>query len=186
MTAEELWQLFDEQGRPIVGKGASKQDMGKGLLHAAAHVWIWRHRGEAVELLLQKRAGSKRTWPNKLDVSAAGHINLGEEPIAAALRETQEELGLTFTEKDLRLISVVRCNMPVENTGIIENEFHWMYLTELNNKSFRPKASEVGSTIWKKPGELKADIANPYTYQQHYLPHVQAYFAALFEAVEEL
>jgi 8-oxo-dGTP pyrophosphatase MutT (NUDIX family) len=35
-------------------------------------------------------------WPNLWDVSVAGHISAGEGPVEAALREAQEELGVTL------------------------------------------------------------------------------------------
>lgn len=101
----ELWQLYDEQGRPVIGKGSTKDDVfGKALLHGASHVWIWRHKGNKIQILLQKRAADKRTWPNYYDISAAGHIDLGEDPITAAVRETKEEIGHDVPDTDLRFI----------------------------------------------------------------------------------
>lgn len=87
---DELWQLYDEQGRVLKDKGAKRDDVfGNGILHGASHVWIWRKDNGTLEILLQKRAPNKRTWPNRYDVSAAGHIDLGETPLDAALREAK-------------------------------------------------------------------------------------------------
>lgn len=75
------WQLFDHQGRPIESHGATKQEIGvMGLLHGAAHVWLWRAADEGIEMLLQKRAVTKVSWPGRLDKSAGGHIKFGENP----------------------------------------------------------------------------------------------------------
>ena len=107
---EELWQLYDNQGRPISGKGASKNDVyGNALLHAASHVWIWRQNGQEVDILLQKRAADKRTWPGCYDISAAGHIDLGENELQAAIRESQEEIGHTIDIAKLEFIGAHRC-----------------------------------------------------------------------------
>ena len=103
----ELWQLYDEQGNALSGEGSTKEQVfSKGLLHGASHVWIWHRINDVYEVLLQKRAVNKRTWPNRYDISAAGHIDLGETPIAAALRETKEEIGLVINETDLKHIGI--------------------------------------------------------------------------------
>src|SRR5688572_29603237 len=80
---KRLIQLYDEQGDQIPGKGASGKDiLDKGLLHAAAHVWIWRRAKKGqIEILLQKRADELRTWPGRYDISTAGHIDLDDRPL---------------------------------------------------------------------------------------------------------
>ena len=38
------------------------------------------------------------------DASAGGHIDEGEDPLAAALRETREEIGLNLSPDDLKFV----------------------------------------------------------------------------------
>src|SRR4051812_27175782 len=123
---KRAYQLFDEQGQPLPGQHGLKNDvLQNGLLHGAAHVWMWRRNQGRVEVLLQRRAAQMATFPNLLDISAAGHIDGGEAPLAAALREAHEELGLTLTAEQLPLIGMIRWIMPVGDTGLTENEFRW-------------------------------------------------------------
>ena len=181
---EELWQLFDERGEARLDAGATKsQATEQAMLHGAAHIWVWRQHSGTIEILLQRRAAGKRTWPNKLDIPAAGHIRLGETPLAAALRETHEELGLALRVDNLALFGVFRCYLAVEGTGLVENEFQWLYLMRLDTDTFELQASEVGEVFWKPLEQCRAELADPGTCAD-YVPHGPAYFATLFEAIE--
>ena len=46
-----------------------------------------------LELLWQRRSGKVDRFPGDYDISAGGHINLGESIINGAIRECHEELG---------------------------------------------------------------------------------------------
>lgn len=85
---EVLRQAYDAQGNQIVGKGLTEQESFSGLLHGASHLWVWRKVSTGVQVLLQRRSLTKSSWPGLLDISAAGHIDLGEDPITAMVRET--------------------------------------------------------------------------------------------------
>ncbi len=179
---QELWQLYDEQGRPIAGSGATKDDVfGKGLLHGASHVWIWRDGNGQPEVLLQKRAATKRTWPNRYDISAAGHIDLGEEPLAAALRETIEEIGLDVSDVALKLISVQRAYMTAQN-GAIENEYQWLYLLKMpNNSDLELQQTEVALIEWKKLAIFRNEVNDR---PDDYVPHGALYYETVCRAIE--
>jgi 8-oxo-dGTP pyrophosphatase MutT (NUDIX family) len=106
----ELWQVFAENGQPVAGCGAIDDDFAHddSLVMGNAHVWMWRKAARGADILLQKRALTKKTSPGFYHISAAGHINLNESPIEAALRETQEELGLAVDPNRLHLVHVTR------------------------------------------------------------------------------
>lgn len=176
---EELCQLYDEQGQALEGKGGSKNDIfSKGLLHGASHVWIWRKRNGVLEILLQKRAADKRTWPNRYDISAAGHIDLGETSLQAALREAKEEINLDIAAQELKLFSVHRAHMTAEN-GAIENEFQWLYHLELTGDiDFSLQASEVESLVWTPIEQFKAECTG-----DQYVPHAKLYYDTVIAAI---
>ncbi len=176
---DELWQLYDELGQALSGKGAKKDDVfSKGLLHGASHVWIWRKKDGRREVLLQQRASDKRTWPNRFDISAAGHIDLGEKPLDAAIREAAEEIGLDIVGDELKLFCVHRAYLKAEN-GAIENEFQWLYSLELTDKAdFILQASEVKSLAWVSLEQFNAENKG-----EQYVPHGELYYDTVASAI---
>jgi isopentenyldiphosphate isomerase len=128
---EELWQAYNEQGEPIAGKGLTKPQARSGILHGAAHLWIWRKRAGKIEILLQKQAANKATWPSFLDISVAGHIDPGEDPLTSALREADEEIGFAPAAAEVRLLFVHHARLHDDISGADENEFQWVYGLEL-------------------------------------------------------
>lgn len=178
----ELWQLYDEDGNALPSKGGTKDQIYAGALHGAAHVWIWRLKDAKTEVLLQKRAADKRTWPNCWDISAAGHIDLGEEPIVAAVRETEEEIGLSVKPDDLAFIAKRHDHLVAPN-GAIENEFRWIYALRLESAiDFVLEKREVEALAWKPLQTVRAEVQDP----QQYVPQGKAYFDEVFGFIENL
>ena len=181
--AEELWQAYDEQGEPIADSGLTKPQARSGILHGASHVWVWRRTRNEVEILLQKRAGGKHTWPGYYDISAAGHIDFGETPLQAALRETKEEIGLDVDNTQPRLLFVHRANLVnTGQSGVIENEFQWVYGLALEKETAFTHDSEVDLVVWMKLDGFKQLIDQKIP-GKHIVPHGEAYFANLFREI---
>lgn len=179
-SMDELWQLYDEQGQALEGKGDKKDNVfSKGILHGASHVWIWRKNNGTPEILVQKRAAGKRTWPNHYDISAAGHIDLNETPLDAAQREAKEEIGLDVAANELKLFGLHRVNLTTED-GSIENEFQWLYSLELAiDKDFTLQTAEVASLAWVPLDEFKNESTS-----NEYVPHTKPYYNIVASAIE--
>jgi isopentenyldiphosphate isomerase len=77
--------------------------------------------------LFQLRGPSKAIFPNKLDITAAGHYRQGEN-IRDASRELTEELGIDFSFEDLNYLGT-RCEVGTIGK-IINREFCEVYLLE--------------------------------------------------------
>lgn len=72
----------------------------------AAYVALLRDGVEGVEVLLQLRRGTgfmDGRWAH----GAAGHVELGESTVAAAVREAREELGVVVEPGDLSFVATV-------------------------------------------------------------------------------
>jgi 8-oxo-dGTP pyrophosphatase MutT (NUDIX family) len=106
----ELWQVFSENGHPLVGQGAIDDAFtdDTALVMGNSHVWFWKRTPEGVAVLLQKRSLTKKNAPGMYHISAAGHINVGETALEAAVRETQEEVGIAIDPAQLYLVHVTR------------------------------------------------------------------------------
>jgi isopentenyldiphosphate isomerase len=89
--AEEVFEIVDENGCVIGLAPRSACHGNPQLIHQSVHVLVFHRDGR---LLLQKRSGTKDVQPGKWDTSVGGHMQPGERPEQAALRETHEELGI--------------------------------------------------------------------------------------------
>lgn len=183
---EELWQEVTEAGEPIPDKGLSRPEAAAGALHMAAHVWIWKKNGKSVEILVQKRASDKPTWPGYFDISAAGHVDFGETPVVSAIRETREEIGLEVSKDQLRLLFVYRQNLVAVPSGIIENELQWVYGIELSaDVTLAFEDGEVESAVWLSI-EAFRDMISGKNASEKIVPHGDIYFDGLLKEIRRL
>ena len=97
----EILDIVDENGEPTGDTIDRETAHNKGIRHRTAHVWIFRERGGRVQVLLQKRADNKDSYPGCYDISSAGHIPAGVDYIPSALRELKEELGVSAKADEL-------------------------------------------------------------------------------------
>tara|TARA_R110002073_G_scaffold336490_1_gene533983 strand:+ start:5016 stop:5561 length:546 start_codon:yes stop_codon:yes gene_type:complete len=124
---DEVIDILDTQGN-YTGKTCLKSIAHqKGYFHPTVHIWIFT---KDKKILLQKRAPTKKVFPNLWDISVAGHIGAGEEIEKAALREVYEEIGLALFEEDLIKIGIRKHEVSHDN-GIQDNEFHHVFIAEL-------------------------------------------------------
>lgn len=88
---EELIDVLDEKGEKT-GRTATRAEVhAKGFWHKIAVVAVLDDKNH---ILLQQRSKDKVTNPNKWDISAAGHVEAGENALTSAVRETAEEVGI--------------------------------------------------------------------------------------------
>lgn len=71
----------------------------KGDYHLVVHVCIFNSKGE---MLIQQRQPFKTGWSNMWDISVGGSAVAGDTSIAAAVRETSEEIGLVLSPSEMR------------------------------------------------------------------------------------
>jgi isopentenyldiphosphate isomerase len=122
---DELLDILDEAGRPT-GKTVAKSEAHRlGLWHRCFHCWICGSDPEGFYLLLQRRAPTKDTWPDYLDITAAGHLSAGEETLDG-LREVEEELGLRVNPE--RLVPLGTRKIEQQIPGGCDREFHEVFL----------------------------------------------------------
>ena len=68
----EYLDIVDEQGQPT-GKIISRTlAHTEGIRHRTVHIWIVRRENEHLQVLMQKRAMNKDSFPGKYDTSSAG------------------------------------------------------------------------------------------------------------------
>jgi len=178
---EDYIDIVDQHGKPT-GVSVTKSEIHtEGHFHNTSHVWFYNSHGD---ILLQQRAASKAICPLLWDVSVAGHIDAGESPEQAAVREAKEEIGITISEVQLLKIGVFKCFQSYSN-GIIDNEFHNTFIakTDVNIKNLSPQKEEVEALKFvtiKQFLMLLEDSKN----NNHFVPSNKEYYEFVVEAIK--
>ena len=181
MALEEFIDIVNKNGKPT-GKSAPKSEIHtKGHYHHTAHIWLYTKTGE---ILLSQRSASKTICPLLWDVSVAGHIDAGEPLVTAALREVQEEIGLSILEKDLEKIGVFECFQSYGN-GIKDNEFHNTFISELKVEltNLKLQKDEVEAVKLVSLKEFKNLIIHIGT-DNHFVASNKHYYEFVLNAIE--
>lgn len=142
--AEELVVLVDPQGRPIGWQAKADVHSRETPLHLAFSLYLFNDAGE---VLLTRRALSKKTWPGVWTNACCGHPAPGEAAEDAARRRLADELGLTAVD--------YRCVLPdfsyraEDATGIQENELCPVFVARVHPEAhLRVNPAEVLDWSW--------------------------------------
>ena len=177
----EYLDVLDSSGRPIRMTKSKSEVHRDGDWHGAAHVWILNRKGE---ILIQRRSPTKENWPNLWDVSVAGHISAGEEPVEAAIREAQEELGITLFPGECGYLFTILEQVTLNEGNYIDNEFHHVFLVErdLNVGDLKFGDGEVAEVRFIAVRGLQTDLT---TDPSGFVPHEEEY-RRLFEVCRQV
>ncbi len=93
----EMLNVLNEKGE-VIRQESREVIHQNGLLHAEIQVWCMTPEGE---IIFQHRAKDKDTYPDLLDATVGGHVDIGETYDESAVREVFEETGLRVTLSDL-------------------------------------------------------------------------------------
>lgn len=113
--ADELFDIYDEQLRPL-GTATRAETHAKGYWHRSFHCWLTRREGNRRFVRFQLRQAGKDTNPGCYDITAAGHLSAGET-IREAVRELEEELGVSASFEQLIPLGQIRENISGEVNG---------------------------------------------------------------------
>lgn len=145
MHHNEKWQLFSANGEPIASEWWNAERGNPGgedmEIVGIVTVFLYRRGVDGVELLWQKRSEQIDRYPGDWDISAGGHVNLGESLVEAAVREAREEIGAEIAVDDLRLVTMRPHN---------KNRLAWVYLVDWTGREcdFHFDDQEVSEVKW--------------------------------------
>jgi len=173
---DEIIDLVNEYNKETGIKELKSIAHQKGLWHRAAHIWIYNSKKQ---ILIQLRAKTKKIMPGKWDVSVAGHIRGGEKPITSALRETEEEVGLKFEEKDLNFYKIKKYPVTISK-NLINNEFIYIYLLKYDGdiKTLKKQDSELDDLKFIDIDFLEKDLVEN---KDKYVPHEEFWIEMINE-----
>lgn len=144
--------VVNEQDEPV--GGASLDEIhSRGLLHRIVFVLVESPEGD---LLLQLRSPDVATYPDCWDVSAGGHVDMGEDNLTAAKRELAEELGIHGME--IEAVDNYRDRQELD--GRIIDRFNKVYkLTIPKNTPLAVATDEVREARWFTLAEVRQLVA---------------------------
>lgn len=146
----EIWDLYNER-RELTGKEHIRgEDIPQGQYHLVVHVWIRNREGE---YLISQRSEDRPFFPLMWEC-VGGSALKGEDSLSAALRETEEEVGVKLSPKNGKIIySVVgRVVNGIQFSDIVD-----VWLFEYDGPITLESATtkEVAQTVWMRKPRIK-------------------------------
>ena len=198
---DEKIDVLDESGRKtgeVVWKSEAHR---QGIWHRCFHCWVTgMDAAREPYLLVQRRAAAKDTWPGRLDVTAAGHLAAGEEPLDG-LRELEEELGLSpdprrlvplgtrrveqdiaqGCDRELHDVFLLDDDTPPGELNLQEEEVESVLQLGLNDVEKLEAGETVEAQEFRKTGRVLREISI-----EDFVPNEDDYLAKIVRAARRL
>jgi 16S rRNA (adenine1518-N6/adenine1519-N6)-dimethyltransferase len=143
----EIFDVVDADDQ-VTGTATRAEVHAQKLTHRAVHVFVFNKRGD---LLLQKRSLLKDMCPGLWDSSVSGHLDSGESYEAAAVRELEEEMGITAETAPEEIARI---------TPGVETGWEHVCLYRIRHDgNLRFPSAEVDAVMWFPLAEIAAWIA---------------------------
>jgi 16S rRNA (adenine1518-N6/adenine1519-N6)-dimethyltransferase len=143
----EIFDVVDADDQ-VIGTATRAEVHAQRLTHRAVHVFVFNKRGD---LLLQKRSHLKDMCPGLWDSSVSGHLDSGESYEVAAVRELEEEMGITAETSPEEIARI---------TPGIETGWEHVRLYRIRHDGpLRFPSAEVDAVMWFPLAEIAAWIA---------------------------
>jgi isopentenyl-diphosphate Delta-isomerase len=142
--------LVDETDRGVGYLSKAQCHHGQGILHRAFSLLIFNGNGE---LLIQRRAASKRLWPLYWSNSCCSHPRGAETLETAAQRRLREELGISC---ELRFLYKFQYQAQFDATGA-ENELCSVFIGR-SDEAIKVNRDEILDWRWISPEALREEM----------------------------
>lgn len=163
---DELLDLVNEQNQVI---GTIWRSQTPELAHTkagfirASNLFLQNDHGE---LWIPKRTAHKTIAPNGLDFSVGGHVESGSTYLETVLKETEEEINLTLSQQDVKLI--------------LEQKPHGYYICQffLHRTNITPhfNPDDFVSARWMNVNQLVRELESGVAAKESLLETVQEIF----------
>jgi len=137
----EYWDLYDEERNPLGRTIKRGEAFAEGEYYVCCEIWVRNSEGE---FLVTKRHPNKKA--GGLWEFTGGGVLSGETTKQAAVREAQEEIGLSVEESELSLLEVYQHKNYFMDIFVVKKD------VEVNKLTLQ--AEEVVEAKWVSHEEL--------------------------------
>lgn len=189
----EMLDIFDAKMNHI-GVAEREAVHKLGYWHQTFHCWIIRRENAKNYVLFQIRDKAKKEDPNKLDITAAGHLKAGETK-EDGLRELEEELGvkvninqlhylgirIAAAEKEFAQVYMLHDDTPMERYLLQEGEVAGLVQIEVRDglKLCSHEAHSVPCTVFR-PNKDGFCIEKKVVEFEQFIPRIDSYYYKIF------
>ncbi|MCL2494952.1 MAG: NUDIX domain-containing protein [Oscillospiraceae bacterium] len=143
---DETWDLYDANRKPT-GRICRRGDpIPPGDYHLVVHVWI--RSGD--KYFITRRAPEKEAYPLIWEATGGAAL-IGEDSLAAALREVKEETGLTLKPENGLMFESIRREGEFCDFADV-----WLFRQEVSLDDFISQPGETIDARLVTPAELRA------------------------------
>ena len=159
---EEILDIYTKEGKYLGTKTREEcHQKAPGFYHKPVWIWIVNSKNE---ILVQKRASVKKSFPNYWDMPSAGHVAAGETSIEGAIRETEEELGLKTKKEDYIYVGEYICEKTWEIGQI------YLLKLDVSLENIKLQKEEVDEVKW-----VSYDEFIKLFYSEEFIPYDEEY-----------
>ena len=146
----ELWDLYDANRRKTGQDHVRGEAIPAGCYHLVVHVWI---RNSAGQYLISQRSASRKSFPLMWE-TVGGSVLKGEDSLAAAVREAEEEVGLKLEPAGgRRMFTKLREEYRGERYADILDVWLWEYDGPVDLAA--ATTEEVAQTRWMNVEQVR-------------------------------
>ena len=129
--------------RQMLNRITERSEKIEGEYRQSVHTWIMNSKGE---FLIQKRSPNKKTFPNMWSQTGGG-VDEGETTLQAALRECNEELGVSIDLNNIELILSFKRKFDFVDV--------WLVKQDIDISNIVLQEEEVSEVKWSSIDEIR-------------------------------
>ena len=141
----EMLTIYDANEKPC-GNLPRKMVHAMGLRHHVCHLWLIEEKNGVVGMWLQQRANNRPLNPSMYDLAATGHIDPGETPVQAVIREASEEIGVLFNS-NIAVLGTTEQSYTRPDGGFDDELVH-AFAVRVDKQPIFKIGDEVQRMIW--------------------------------------
>ena len=179
----EYFDLFDSDNQPLFAAKERSLVHQDGDWHRTSQIWIMN---EKKEILCNLRSPLKDVFADFWDLSVGGHVSTGDDYDGTALRELEEELGISAKPEELIFLGYEKIDGGDVEKSLLDREHAKLFLYKTTRKvyEFKPQEEEIQKLSYFSIGHLKRVIETKDP-SMKIIP-VKSFYLKILKKLEEL